>query len=216
MLNIFKKLFFVLFFVVAFSFVIACGEKEDEKTPEEPDVPTVEEPTPDQPGDPTVPEEPTQPVEPTPEEPTPEEPKDPSIELIGDDKLYINEKKQFEVVLKDIEGAVEWVSSNDAICTVDQEGNVCGIAEGECVITAKIGDVKNEVTVKVEKDTVAPKIKNLGTGLRVTINWNADYDLLTDLQAIKSSKTLSSGSFVSTVLGEKNKDSNSENSLNSK
>ena len=59
MLNIFKKLFFVLFFVVAFSFVIACGEKEDEKTPEEPDVPTVEEPTPDQPGDPTVPEEPT-------------------------------------------------------------------------------------------------------------------------------------------------------------
>ena len=188
MIKLFLKNFLMLFAIACFCFVIGCGEKEDEKTPEEPDVPTVEEPTPDQPGDPTVPEEPTpedptKPVEPTPEEPTPEEPKDPSIELIGDDELYINEKKQFEVVLKNIEGAVEWVSSNDAICTVDQEGNVCGIAEGECVITAKIGDVKNEVTVKVEKDTVAPKIKNLGTGLRVTVNWNADYDLLTDLQA---------------------------------
>ena len=50
-----KKFLFVLFILFTLTFVVACGEKEDTKTP---DVPTVEEPTP---------ENPTQPDEPTPE-----------------------------------------------------------------------------------------------------------------------------------------------------
>ena len=58
-----KKLLFIFLMVFSLSFAFACGDKEEEKTPAEPDVPTVEEPT--QPVEPT-PEEPTQPVEPTP------------------------------------------------------------------------------------------------------------------------------------------------------
>ena len=85
----------------ALAFVVACGDKEDEKTPtpDQPVEPTPDdptqpvEPTPEDPTKPVepTPDDPTQPVEPTPDdptqpvEPTPEQPVEPT-----DMHLYIN------------------------------------------------------------------------------------------------------------------------------
>ena len=155
MLNIFKKLFFVLFFVVAFSFVIACGEKEDEKTPEEPDVPTVEEPTPDQPGDPTVPEEPTpdQPGDPTvPEEPTPD-----YSEALKDipSEVTIKAGETYEVTAE-LEVKLE---SNDAEVAAVEGKVIKAVKAG--VVTVKVvlvldETVTKEIAVTVEAVNLAP------------------------------------------------------------
>ena len=155
MLNIFKKLFFVLFFVVAFSFVIACGEKEDEKTPEEPDVPTVEEPTPDQPGDPTVPEEPTpdQPGDPTvPEEPTPD-----YSEALKDipSEVTIKAGETYEVTAE-LEVKLE---SNDAEVAAVEGKVIKAVKAG--VVTVKVvlvldETVTKEIAVTVEAVKLVP------------------------------------------------------------
>lgn len=52
---------------------------------------------------------------------------------------------------------VEWTSSNDSICLVDEKGIVTGVKEGTCVITAKNDGVTlDKTTVKVTSKEVQP------------------------------------------------------------
>lgn len=52
---------------------------------------------------------------------------------------------------------VKWSSSDTAIATVDDEGNVTGVAVGEAVITATCGGEKEECTVTVTDVTIGIK-----------------------------------------------------------
>ena len=129
----FKKLFFVFLMVLAMVFVVACGEKEDEKTP-----------TPDQPVEPT-PEDPTQPVEPTPEQPDPVEPEDiilvvNGVEYEGGATIEIEAlseiKLEFKYLPADkpvLEG-VDISSSNESVLTVDADGNMKALEVGMAYI----------------------------------------------------------------------------------
>lgn len=135
LLNISKRLSFILLFVLAFSLVIGCSEKEDEKTPAEPDVPTIEEPTPDEPVEPTPevptePDVPTQPVEPTPDvpvEPTdkPVEPTE-TIETILSWAIdYVGKEAIDEVELPtthpELGGNITWSSSDPVLFDVESQ-----------------------------------------------------------------------------------------------
>ena len=51
---------------------------------------------------------------------------------------------------------VTWTSSDEAVATVDETGLVTGLKEGTAIITAAIGEVKAECTVKVNKFNSAP------------------------------------------------------------
>ena len=53
---------------------------------------------------------------------------------------------------------IAWTSDNEAVATVDQNGLVTGLSEGTAVITAAIGEVKAQCTVKVEKYNTAPTV----------------------------------------------------------
>ena len=146
----------------------ACGEKEDVKTPEQPDVPTAEEPTPE---DPTVPveptpEDPTVPVEPTPEDPTEPEvpvekpvlPADFAIELSGVEKVYVDETKKTTLTHTPEEFTAEYTasysSSDEEVLYVNPEtGAVQGKKAGTATVTAVVvglNDAGEEVSVKDE------------------------------------------------------------------
>ena len=73
-----------------------------------------------------------------------------------DTLLNIDKTSQLEAVLTpaDATGFSEliWKSSNEAVATVDRNGLLTALSEGETKITASIGDVvSNELTIKVEK-----------------------------------------------------------------
>ncbi|PWJ37957.1 T9SS type A sorting domain-containing protein [Sediminitomix flava] len=46
---------------------------------------------------------------------------------------------------------VDYISNDPTIATVDQNGKVTGLAEGEAVITASVGDIKATINVRVTK-----------------------------------------------------------------
>lgn len=77
---------------------------------------------------------------------------------------------------------VEWNSSNTAVATVDENGLVSGLTEGDAVITAKVGSVTAQATIKVrEKITAlvqtAANIK--GIYFELARNWVSNQDVLT-------------------------------------
>lgn len=48
-------------------------------------------------------------------------------------------------------GVPEWESSDEAIATVNDEGKVTGVAEGECVITASVAGKSASCAVTITK-----------------------------------------------------------------
>lgn len=77
---------------------------------------------------------------------------------------------------------VEWNSSNTAVATVDENGLVSGLTEGDAVITAKVGSVTAQATIKVrEKITAlvqtAANIK--GIYFELARNWVSNQNVLT-------------------------------------
>lgn len=72
---------------------------------------------------------------------------------------------------------VTWNSSNPAAATVDQEGNVTAIAEGDAVITATIGDITGRCNVNVaslvipvESITLSPNPLDITIGQNETLS----------------------------------------------
>ncbi|MBQ6497957.1 MAG: Ig-like domain-containing protein [Bacilli bacterium] len=60
-----------------------------------------------------------------------------TIGIVGDDLIYPGETTQLTVFpTNDVNANVTWSSSNNAVATVDQQGNVTGVASGTVYITA--------------------------------------------------------------------------------
>ena len=75
--------------------------------------------------------------------------------------LDIGEKVKLKV--KNTKKTVKWKSDNKAVAKVTKNGNVTGISEGECTITAKVG--KKTLTCKVVvKDSV---LETLDTSVEI-------------------------------------------------
>ena len=83
---------------------------------------------------------------------------------------------------------IVWTSSNSDVATVDEKGNVTGIAIGSAIITASCGEVKAECKVSVIKKSQ-------------TITWSQKFNNIKDGDKIELTATASSGlDVVYTVL----------------
>jgi len=73
----------------------------------------------------------------------------PEITISGADEVLIEETITLKASLKNLEGTVEWSSSDDSVATVDQNGVVTAVSVGTVTITAKCGEwtATKEVTV---------------------------------------------------------------------
>ena len=61
--------------------------------------------------------------------------------------LKVGETQQVKVVKAT--GDVTWTTASEAIATVDEQGNITGVAEGQTVVTAKVGEASAVVNVTV-------------------------------------------------------------------
>ena len=71
---------------------------------------------------------------------------------------------------------IVWTSSNEAVATVDQNGMVTAVGEGEAVITAAIGEIKAECTITSEKYNTAPAVVD-GAASRTKVKTNTAVEL---------------------------------------
>ena len=72
--------------------------------------------------------------------------------------LYPYESRTL-VITTELTGERKWVSSNTAVATVDQNGVVNAISQGESVVSITIGNEKAECFVTVNKETQIPKFE---------------------------------------------------------
>ncbi|GAB6395144.1 MAG: Ig-like domain-containing protein [Bacteroidales bacterium] len=149
----------------------------------------------------TVTEEPVTPVEPVVPEIT-------EVAIAGaTDSLAVEATLQLEAVVtvepadSTVDYIVGWASSDEAVATVDEEGLVTGIADGEAVITLTVTtadsvykadvtievytEVKPEVVIPVEGVTIKDAPDSLAVGETITLaatlepdSANVDYEVL--------------------------------------
>lgn len=75
----------------------------------------------------------------------------------GELELEEGESEQLEVVIEpEYEGGyiVKWESSDEGVATVDEDGNVTGVGEGECIITGTVYDEDGNVIGEAEATVV--------------------------------------------------------------
>ena len=68
--------------------------------------------------------------------------------------LKVGETQQVKVVKAT--GDVTWTTASEAIATVDEQGNITGVAEGQTVATAKVGEASAVVNVTVSVAVPVP------------------------------------------------------------
>ncbi len=87
--------------------------------------------------------------------------------------------------------SVTYESSNPDVASVDSNGNIFAIAEGNCTIILSCGEISEEISVTVSKRTQS-------------ITWEQDFDNIRQGEAIKLTATASSGLEVeySVIVGD--------------
>lgn len=115
--------------------------------------------------------------------------KAPSITIIGENTLYVLSSINLLLELVNLEGDVQWTSSDETIATVDN-GVVTGINKGNVVITASIGEYSCDFSIVVMKNeitklsvNVSPQYEDLAIGDTIQIEYttipsNADSKVL--------------------------------------
>ena len=70
------------------------------------------------------------------------------------------------IIPRDTTDAISWISSNNEVATVDQNGNVISVGEGNCEITLKVGSIAATCSVNVSVGNVyfiTNELKNVST-----------------------------------------------------
>lgn len=68
-----------------------------------------------------------------------------------------------------------WSSSNENVATVNQDGTVCAVSEGKCIVTAECNGKKAECEVYVCKKKI--ELKSIDIGKDITLEKEATYQL---------------------------------------
>lgn len=76
-------------------------------------------------------------------------PKDNDVIKLKIDKMTLGVLESYTIPVEKASGAITWASSDYEIATVSETGEVTGISEGECVVTATVGKAKATVAVTI-------------------------------------------------------------------
>ena len=71
--------------------------------------------------------------------------------------LQAGETYKLEVSVYPAGAELSWFSSDETVVTVDQEGTITAVAEGNAVVTVACGDAKDECSVTVSAASVLPE-----------------------------------------------------------
>ena len=63
-----------------------------------------------------------------------------------------------------------WSSSNEAVATVSETGEVVGLSNGQATITATVGDVSDSCAVTVQSTGATPMITGLPTQVTMAVD----------------------------------------------
>ncbi|MCR5091969.1 MAG: Ig-like domain-containing protein [Bacilli bacterium] len=94
-----------------------------------------------------------------------------TITISGEDSAYIGGEIQLSAATENAEGTVAWSSSAPAIASVDQNGKVSALAEGDAVITAAVDGVSATKTVHI----LAHKLDAAKMGLPASYKMEVSY-----------------------------------------
>ncbi|MFA6662210.1 MAG: Ig-like domain-containing protein, partial [Bacilli bacterium] len=116
----------------------------------------------------------------------------PTIDVSGTGRVPVGETTQLTVVIENSDESPVWTSSDESIATVDQNGLVTVIKEGQAVITATLGDISDS--------------KNI-TGLVFAIHiGDKSYETLTDAAMVWEDGdvvTLDAGTYSDNIVIDK-------------
>ena len=94
-----------------------------------------------------------------------------TITISGEDSAYIGGEIQLSAATENAEGTVAWSSSAPAIASVDQNGKVSALAEGDAIITAAVDGVTATKTVHI----LAHKLDAAKINLPASYSMSIDY-----------------------------------------
>ena len=94
-----------------------------------------------------------------------------TITISGEDSAYIGGEIQLSAATENAEGTVAWCSSAPAIASVDQNGKVSALAEGDAIITAAVDGVTATKTVHI----LAHKLDAAKINLPASYSMSIDY-----------------------------------------
>ena len=94
-----------------------------------------------------------------------------TITISGEDSAYIGGEIQLSAATENAEGTVAWSSSAPAIASVDQNGKVSALAEGDAIITAAVDGVTATKTVHI----FAHKLDAAKINLPASYSMSIDY-----------------------------------------
>ena len=99
--------------------------------------------------------------------------KDTDVIKLKVSQIEINVMGHQKIEVEKASGTIIWASQNINIASVDENGDVFGVAEGETAVTATVGKAKATVKVIVKAGGVTPP-----AGISVTDNSLADWEAL--------------------------------------
>lgn len=101
-----------------------------------------------------------------------------TITISGNDSAYIGEEIQLSAATQNAEGTVAWSSSAPAIASVDQNGKVSALAEGDAIITAAVDGVTATKTVHILAHKLDATKMGLPASYKMEFHYTHDEDIV--------------------------------------
>ena len=123
------------------------------------------------------------------------------LKLDGEKEVYVGSTTSLVATLTGSDAKVEFVSSDDAVATVDASGVVTGVKAGKATITAKAGELeaKLEVTVKDVPQITYEGSLELEIGATLQLNYELEGSWESSDEAVA---TVSNGLVAAVKAGE--------------